>query len=179
MKFAVGIFGLFLGSLVLPQSYAVTAGSGLPEDQATGSAGAGGMAQPQTKDSNESNCAVRFSAILAHMEKRFEESPEGSVSDLQPFYRDHLPFACSPETFENMARGSTYFKKFYALSSSDQGARTYVVVFEHPQGAKSHFTWAEKGNKLFTGMYYPKEDAHVRLDFDRGIVDGQWGRRDK
>ncbi len=43
MKIAVGIIGLFLGLLVLLQSCAVTAGSGLLNDQATGSAGAVGM----------------------------------------------------------------------------------------------------------------------------------------
>ncbi|WP_236764438.1 hypothetical protein [Agrobacterium tumefaciens] len=43
MKIAVGIIGLFLGILVLLQSCAVTAGSGLLNDQATGSAGAVGM----------------------------------------------------------------------------------------------------------------------------------------
>ncbi|MDA5637886.1 MULTISPECIES: hypothetical protein [Agrobacterium] len=43
MKIAVGIMGLFLGLLVLLQSCAVTAGSGLLNDQATGSAGAVGM----------------------------------------------------------------------------------------------------------------------------------------
>ncbi|MFK0336995.1 hypothetical protein ACIQT7_07020 [Agrobacterium deltaense] len=43
MKIAVGIIGLFLGILVLLQSCAVTAGSGLLNDPATGSAGAVGM----------------------------------------------------------------------------------------------------------------------------------------
>lgn len=43
MKIATGIIGIFLGLLVLMQSCAVTAGSGLLEDKATGGAGAIGM----------------------------------------------------------------------------------------------------------------------------------------
>ncbi|UIJ99247.1 hypothetical protein LZK82_02990 [Rhizobium leguminosarum] len=43
MKIAVGIIGIFLGLLVLMQSCAVTAGSGLLQDKATGGAGALGM----------------------------------------------------------------------------------------------------------------------------------------
>ncbi|MBB4114574.1 uncharacterized membrane protein YjfL (UPF0719 family) [Rhizobium sp. BK226] len=43
MKIAVGIIGIFLGLLVLMQSCAVTAGSGLLQDKATGGAGAIGM----------------------------------------------------------------------------------------------------------------------------------------
>lgn len=43
MKIAVGIIGLILGMLVLLQSCAVTAGSGLMNDQATGGAAAIGM----------------------------------------------------------------------------------------------------------------------------------------
>lgn len=43
MKIAVGIIGIILGLLVLLQSCAVTAGSGLLEDKATGGAGAIGM----------------------------------------------------------------------------------------------------------------------------------------
>ncbi len=43
MKIATGIIGIFLGLLVLMQSCAVTAGSGLLQDKATGGAGAIGM----------------------------------------------------------------------------------------------------------------------------------------
>ncbi|MBB3399709.1 hypothetical protein [Rhizobium sp. BK060] len=43
MKIAIGIIGIFLGMLVLFQSCAVTAGSGLLNDQATGGAAAIGM----------------------------------------------------------------------------------------------------------------------------------------
>ncbi|MEN0115464.1 MAG: hypothetical protein AAGD15_01970 [Agrobacterium cavarae] len=43
MKIAVGIIGLFLGLLVLLQSCAVTAGSGLANDSATGAAASIGM----------------------------------------------------------------------------------------------------------------------------------------
>ncbi|SCX20241.1 hypothetical protein DSM25558_2710 [Agrobacterium sp. DSM 25558] len=43
MKIAVGIIGLLLGILVLMQSCAVTAGSGLMNDSATGAAASIGM----------------------------------------------------------------------------------------------------------------------------------------
>ncbi|MBX5202425.1 hypothetical protein [Rhizobium sp. NZLR1] len=43
MKIAIGIIGIFLGLLVLMQSCAVTAGSGLLQDKATGGAAAIGM----------------------------------------------------------------------------------------------------------------------------------------
>jgi hypothetical protein len=43
MKIAVGIIGLFLGLIVLLQSCAVTAGSGLANDSATGAAASIGM----------------------------------------------------------------------------------------------------------------------------------------
>jgi hypothetical protein len=43
MKIATGIIGIFLGLLVLMQSCAVTAGSGLLDDKATGGAGAIGI----------------------------------------------------------------------------------------------------------------------------------------
>ncbi len=43
MKIATGIIGIFLGLIVLLQSCAVTAGSGLLKDQATGGSAAVGM----------------------------------------------------------------------------------------------------------------------------------------
>ncbi|MFK0331029.1 hypothetical protein ACIQUB_07885 [Rhizobium sp. NPDC090275] len=43
MKIATGIIGIFLGLIVLLQSCAVTAGSGLIKDQATGGSAAVGM----------------------------------------------------------------------------------------------------------------------------------------
>lgn len=133
------------------------------------------MAQPKTKDTDEANCAARFSAILTHMEKRFDENPEGSVSDLQPYYLHHLPFACSPETFEQVARGSEYFEIIEKSTTADTSDPSIIARFSHPHGARSWFEWAAVGATDFKGMYYPKEDTHVRLDFDRGIVNGQWG----
>lgn len=137
------------------------------------------MAQPQTKDTDEANCAARFSEILAHMEKRFEESPEGSVSDLQPYYRDHLPFACSPETFEKVARGSRYFEIIEKSTKEGASDPSIIARFGHPEGARSWFEWAARGARDFKGMYYGAEEGYVRLNFDRGVINGQWGRRDK
>ncbi|MFS2039975.1 hypothetical protein [Agrobacterium tumefaciens] len=138
------------------------------------------MAQPQTKDSDEANCAARFSEVLAHMEKRFEENPEGSVSDLQPYYREKLPFACRLEDYEKAARASKYLESFsYIKPYPGESGASAQATFMHPRGARSWFMWAERGNKSFKGMYYGAKVGYVRLDFDRGIVNGQWGRRDK
>ncbi|KIP99526.1 hypothetical protein RU07_18845 [Agrobacterium tumefaciens] len=135
--------------------------------------------QRPSDSKDDADCEKRFSAILAHMEKRFDESPIGNVTDLEKFYLKNLPFACSAETYEQVARKSRYFTAIDSFTPLGELKPVMIARFSHERGASSFFTWVHKGSRDFVGMYDPDTNMNAPLPFEEGIVEGHWGRRDK